>query len=255
MSKKKKILIPVLAIVLISIFFIGYKVVSIVGIFAEGNSEIYNVENVNVIEDSPLEDKNIIYLGSSVTAGAQSRGTSFVEYIAKRDSTNYIKEAVSGTTLVDNGKKSYVQRMLTIDKNYDADIFVCQLSTNDATKKLPLGEVSDSKNLEDFDTSTITGSMEYIIAYADETWRAPVVFYTGTHYDNKNYDEMVARLHELEVKWGIGVIDMWNDEKLNNISDNERKLYMNDGTIHPTKAGYLKWWTPVIEDGLIKYMK
>lgn len=30
-------------------------------------------------------------------------------------------------------------------------------------------------------------------------------------------------------------------------------FYMYD-KIHPTKAGYLKWWTPVIEAFLYKYL-
>ncbi len=70
-----------------------------------------------------------------------------------------------------------------------------------------------------------------------------------------NYNaEMVIRLHEIADKWEIGVIDMYNDQELNDITDEKRDLYMNDGTIHPTKAGYLERWTPVIEAGLIEYL-
>ena len=36
---------------------------------------------------------------------------SFVDYISYRNGCEYVKEAVSGTTLVDNGKTSYIQRM------------------------------------------------------------------------------------------------------------------------------------------------
>ena len=62
---------------------------------------------------------------------------------------------------------------------------------------------------------------------------------------------MVALLPELEQKWGISVIDLWNDEAFNQISDEERNLYMAD-KIHPTQAGYLKWWTPRMEEDLYK---
>ena len=50
-----------------------------------------------------------------------------------------------------------------ISKNEKFDAFACQLSTNDASKEMPIGELSSSENLEDFDTQTVTGAMEYII--------------------------------------------------------------------------------------------
>lgn len=40
----------------------------------------------------------------------------------------------------------------------------------------------------------------------------------------------------------------------NVITPEERKLYMADA-IHPTQAGYLKWWTPKIEEGLSEAMR
>lgn len=250
----KKILLGVLAVVLILAAFIGYKTVDMLGIFAEGNSSQYDLDNVDVIADSPLSGKNIIFLGSSVTDGMQSRGVSFVDYIGKRDNVNFIKEAVSATTLTDTKDNSYVSRLKTIDTNYDADMVVVQLSTNDATQGMPVGEIAEGKDIDSFDTQTITGAIEYIIAYSEQTWDVPVVFYTGTYFDSPEYSAMVDQLHKIADKWNIGVIDMYNDTEMNDITDEERDLYMNDGIIHPTKAGYLEWWTPVIEQGLIEYM-
>jgi len=249
----KKMLKIMLLFVLVLVLGFAGMLVKTLGIFSPGNAKQYNIENVETLNDSPIAGSNIIFLGSSVTAGMQAKNVSFVEYIAKRDSINYIKEAVSGTTLVDEGNKSYIKRMLLIDKNYDADLFVCQLSTNDATKNYLLGEISDSMNLEDFDTSTITGSIEYIIKYAQDTWGVPVVFYTGTYYDSEAYGQMVTRLYEIQEKWGIGIIDLWNDEEMKNVDPELKKLYMNDGAIHPTQAGYLEWWMPKMEQVLYEY--
>ena len=53
--------------------------------------------------------------------------------------------------------------MKKIDKNIKADAFVCQLSTNDATKEMPLGVISDSFNMNDFDTQTVAGAIEYMM--------------------------------------------------------------------------------------------
>ena len=129
------------------------------------------------------------------------------------------------------------------------DLLVCQLSTNDASQGKELGKISDSDDISDYDTKTITGAMEYIIAYAKETWNCPVVFYTGTKYESEAYQSMVTRLLELQEKWGIGVINLWDDEEMNQVSKTDYALYMAD-PIHPTKAGYLKLWTPKIEEGL-----
>ena len=156
--------------------------------------------------------------------------------------------------MVDNGETSYIQRMLSnIDKDAQFDLFICQLSTNDATQQMPLGEISSSKDLESFDTSTITGAMEYIICYAQETWNCPVVFFTGSWYDSAEYDAMVDRLLEVQDKWGIGVLDLWNDAEFNNISEEERELYMYD-EIHPTKAGYRIWWGAEMEKQLLDFL-
>lgn len=252
--KKKKILIIASGILTVATIVGCTQLNKWFGYFKEGNASQYNVEKVKVLANSPLSGKKIIFLGSSVTRGAASMNTSFVDYIGKKDSVNVVKEAVNGTTLVDNGKDSYVQRMLNnLDKSKDIDGFVCQLSTNDASRNLPLGEISDSRNLQDFDTTTITGSMEYIICYARQTWNCPIVFYTGTKYDSEAYDKMVDRLLELQKKWDIGVINMWDDKEMNSIDDVHRKLYMNDD-VHPLKAGYLEWWTPKFEEYLYEYL-
>lgn len=211
----------------------------------------YDPENVEILKNSPLEGKKIIFLGSSVTYGSNSDKVSFVEYIAKRNQAEYVKEAVSGTTLVDENEGSYISRMKKNIPQQDADLFICQLSTNDATKNLPLGKVSESKNMEDFDTSTIAGAMEYIIAYAEDNYKCPVMFYTGTKYDSELYGKMVELTYELQDKWGIGIIDMWNN--LDTDIDNY-DYYMANG-IHPNRAGYLDWWTPFMEQEIENYLK
>lgn len=64
---------------------------------------------------------------------------------------------------------------------------------------------------------------------------------------------MVDRLYELQNKWEIGIIDLWGNDEFNKMDNETRKLYMND-KIHPTKAGYLEWWTPVFEEYLSEYL-
>ncbi len=239
----KKSLKIIISIILVAVIAAGGYLVNMFGVFAEGNSRFYDVDCLVTDSESPLRGKTGIFLGSSVTYGYGSLGVSFVDFLEKTDGINTVKEAVSGTTLVDNGKNSYVARMKTINTDLKAAFFMCQLSTNDATKELPLGEISGSFDIAEFDTSTVTGAAEYIIAYAKQTWNCPVIFYTQAKYDSEAYGKMVDMLLALKEKWGITVIDFWNNEEINSITDDARKLYLVDH-IHPTKAGYIEWWLP-----------
>ena len=264
MSKSKKIIISVISILIFLILwfmFVGYqwsrgpfvkfhdfKIVSYAG-----NAQQYSLDNVSLVNENVLKDKNIIFLGSSVTYGSASKGVSFADYIGKRNGCNIIKEAVSGTTLVDEGINSYISRLNKLNADR-ADLLVCQLSTNDATQKKELGSVSNSMNINDFDTHTIVGAIEYIIAYSKNKWDCPVIFYTNSKYDSENYQAMLDLLLDIQKKWDIGVVDLWNDTDFNNITDEQRKLYMAD-KIHPTQAGYLEWWTPVMEEYIINYLE
>ena len=203
------------------------------------------LSKVKTINNSPLKGKRIAFLGSSITYGYSSSGISFVELISKRNDCSFIKEAVSGTTLVDSDSSSYVSRLKTIDINEKIDIFVVQLSSNDAGQNKILGNVDDNE------PNTICGAINYIINYIREKWHCPVIFYTSPKYENDNYKKMVDALSIIKEKQHIFVIDMYNDKEFNNITPNERALFMAD-SVHPTIEGYLKWWTPYIESFLYK---
>lgn len=204
------------------------------------------------MEASSLFGKKIIFLGSSVTYGSAAKGQSFVELLAKSLGIVPIKEAVSGTTIVDkpsNNLPSYIQRMKALDTSMKVDLFVCQLGTNDAAKNYPLGNIAADSQLSSFDTQTITGAIEYILRYVKNTWDCPTVFYTGTRYDNQAYGAMVKRLYQLQQKWPIGILDLWNDPDMYQVSPYDYARYMAD-PIHPTAIGYAQWWTPKFEEFL-----
>ena len=90
------------------------------------------------------------------------------------------------------------------------------------------------------------------MCYAQETWGCPVSFYTGTKYQSGLYQRMVNELYKVQAKWGIGIIDLWNDEEMNAVSDEDYARYMSD-PIHPNKTGYIEWWMPKFAEHLQKY--
>lgn len=221
-----------------------------------GNAEKYDAMQYPAKENSPLKGKHLIFLGSSVTEGYASLHQSFVDDLEHLDGVIVIKEAVSGTTLVDVDAKgpSYIKRLRTIDQSFPADALICQLSTNDASQGMPLGTVTDERDPEAFDVKTIAGAIEYIIAYAQNTWHCPVLFYSGTRFISDLYQSMTELLPVMQEKWNIGLIDLWNHEEMYEITDEAYKVYMFD-PVHPTRAGYLEWWTPVFEKDLTAFFE
>ena len=186
--------------------------------------------------------RTYIFLGSSVTHGADGR--SMCEYLAQNCDADIIKWAVPGTTLSDQFENSYVARLrAAIGEQESCDHFICQLSTNDAGRCCALGTVSASFDAEDFDVNTVIGAMEYIIASAKARWRCPVSFYTGTYFESAGYAEMVKALLKLSEKWGIGVIDLYNDDRMRDVSEASYRRWMRD-PVHPTWEGYCEWWGP-----------
>lgn len=214
-----------------------------------GNAAQYGVNTTPTVSSSPLKGKQIAFLGSSVTWGFGALGESFVDYLAKKDEIVAIKEAVSGTTLVDKDvyspHDSYVARLHQIDPAAKLDAFVLQLSTNDA--KGTAGSLGQISNTDQYDVHTITGAIEFILHYVHQTCSVPTFVYTNPQYDNQLYGQMVDRLLALQPKWGFKIIDLYHDQTL---PHGGSSLYMAD-KIHPTRAGYQQKWLPIFENNLM----
>lgn len=180
-----------------------------------------------------LRSKRILFLGSSVTYGYSSGGVAFPELLAEAYGCDSVKEAVSGTTLV-AGDRDYIQRLHTMPTE-PADLFVCQLSTNDATKGKPLPDIE--------------AAVRTIIGYIRQTWGCPILFYTSPRYDSEAYQAMVDMLLRVAAEEEVSMLDLWNDEAFNDITPQQRALYMAD-KLHPTLAGYREWWLPAFAQGI-----
>ena len=176
-----------------------------------------------------LNGKTVLFLGSSVTCGSAAGGISFAEIMEERCGIRSIKEAVSGTTLADIDGRSYVSRLKTVDKSTHVDLFICQLSTNDATKQIEPQKIEEA--------------ICFIVEYVRDVFGCPIVFYTGTYYESEAYGQMVQLLYRLQARYGFSILDLYNDEDMRAVSREDYRRYMRD-PIHPTVLGYREWWTP-----------
>lgn len=180
-----------------------------------------------------LKNKTILFLGSSVTYGSAAQGASFVDIIRDTCGANCIKEAVSGTTLADINEKSYVSRLKAVNKSLKPDLFVCQLSTNDASQKIELDKIKNA--------------ICFILEYVKKTFGCPIVFYTGTYFESKEYEKMIELLYELKKEYEFHILNLFYDKDMLSVSVTNYKRYMSD-PIHPTLDGYKEWWTPKFVD-------
>ena len=186
---------------------------------ASGNRVEYSV-SATQSANSKLEDKQIAFLGSSVTYGAGALSESFVDYLRKKDGIYPFKEAVSGTTLAENGDDSYVARLEKLPILENISAFVLQLSTNDAKDDIPLGKISES---DKDDITTSIGATEFILEYVKKTWNCPVLIYSNPSFDYEKYGELVEATKELQKKWKFKFLNMWDDKNCN-YSEKERQL-------------------------------
>lgn len=216
-----------------------------------GNQRQYGVNQVKTIQ-SPLRNKKILFLGSSVTLGFGALGESFVDYLWKKDGVMALKDAENGTTLIDQDQNStgdsYPARFKLDLTEPEFDAFVIQLSTNDATHFCP--KIGQVKKDASFDLKTVTGSLEFMISQAQRKWHCPILIFTNPYFDNPFYGKMVEKAHDLTSKFGTEILDLYHDDDFNE----NRDLYFAD-PIHPTRAGYLKLWLPKFENKLIQILQ
>ncbi|MBP5092153.1 MAG: SGNH/GDSL hydrolase family protein, partial [Bacilli bacterium] len=265
---------------------VNYLIPDVLPTGIAGGDERYAAKNVAQEKNHKLKGKTIYWLGSSVTYGSAAGGESMADYLAAKTGCISKKEAVSGTTLFDDGAtantgaKSYVRRLqnsTVFDERGDAvDAFICQISTNDCTNERldKRGKMSEADNFDrsSFDVATSLGAVEFIISYVSEHFDCPIYFYSGAYFgdgsdkaarQNSNpkgneYAKFVKEVKEIAEKWDaqkgidVGVIDLNGDALFNQAASDEYYAWAMNDPIHPKKAGYLQWWTPYFEAYLSK---
>lgn len=181
-----------------------------------------------------LNGKTVYFLGSSVTYGSAAGGRSFAELLCEKHGCRMIKEAENGTTLADIGERSYPARLEAREVEGPVDLFVCQLSTNDA---------NPARHIRPADTEA---GLRRVLTFVQRRWGCPVLIFTGTRYANPRYADMVRSLHALRAEYGFAVLDLFNDADMLATPFSLVSGYMQD-MVHPLPAGYAEWWLPKFE--------
>ncbi|MBQ6488892.1 MAG: SGNH/GDSL hydrolase family protein [Solobacterium sp.] len=213
-----------------------------------GNDPKYDPQTLQQ-RQTALSGKQILWLGSSFSAGTGSGGTALTDYLKQINDAEIINESLAHSYLSSVTQNSAVKRFRSsLALVSHADYLVIEVSPIDA--EMTHGAVSDSMDRFTFNIKTTTGALEYLIAYARELWDPVIILFTLPYCSDPAYEQLLSRIHQVSDKWNVHLIDMYNDRELENPDPVKRSLYMSDIS-HPTKAGLRDWIVPYMQEKLL----
>lgn len=209
----------------------------------------------------PLKDATGLFAGDSINHGMSSRDEMANTFKGGTGGWAARVERDTGLIATNVGKSGYhftdvksnygpINDLLQTNASKDFDYVVLQGGYNDACKKVPLGVISDSYDLADFDTTTFAGGMERTIyntiKYHGDTAAIGFIVTFKIPKDNGIEKEYYDLAKEICEKWGIDFLDLYNHEKLNADLKYDTKEHTND-FVHPDASGY-ELITPYVID-------
>ena len=206
-------------------------------------------------KDSPLHGRKVLFCGDSISYGHYDipAGYSWAGRIQKQYGTISDNRSCSGWCLSTvRGAGGQIVNQLKSAQNGDYDMIVVQGGVNDAWGTTdgtnivaPVGEMSDSFDVKDFDNSTYAGGLEEFFYYArkffpDATLCYIISFYmpragVGNVEDMEDYYAMGMQICD---KWGVPYLDMYHDDYLNYELLEINTLKCLQDPVHPNALGY-----------------
>ncbi len=223
--------------------------------FAYFEKEDPNAPSKDADPDSPLYGLKALFCGDSISYGHYDvpAGYSWAGRIQKYYGTISDNRSRSGWCLSTvRGAGGQIVNQLKEAKNNDYDLIVVQGGVNDAWGSTdgtniiaPVGKVSDSFELKDFDTSTYAGGLEEFFYHARQYYPDATLAYIISFYMPNagvghvgDMEEYYAVGMEICDKWGVPYLDMYHDDYLNyELLEVGTAKCLTD-PVHPNALGY-----------------
>lgn len=218
------------------------------------------------IESNPLVNKTLCFAGDSIMAATPEGVKGWVGIMTENNpNTNFYNYGHDGYTIAkaeDAWSSRSIQNVLPtiLSEHSDADYIVFQGGVNDywgSSHGITLGEISNGFNPNNFDRTSFSGGMEYIINYIYTNFPKTKVVFIVTHqvYASTFY-QFMDRAKEICKKWSVPYIDLFNEGNINfqisymrdRYSRHDESHPSGDG-LHPNLDGY-EIETPLIENAL-----
>ena len=213
------------------------------------NYHIYVNENCPAIAEpkNPLFGRNVLTVGDSLCAAAKDIAIDGMKGWARRIRDRFgakvTNAGLGGSACSDCRikieKYSYwhqIYRQITRFEG-EYDYILLEGGGNDAWDKAPIGKISESFDPETFDLTTLAGGFEMMIytaikEYGDTAAIGYMNIYKTPHYFKTLFSgEYFAMTKEICKKWGIEVLDIYNEVEFDTVR------YTVDG-IHANADGY-----------------
>ncbi len=192
--------------------------------------------------NNPLAGKSALFLGDSITEAKSDGNIGWGGRIAAENGMTYLN-AGSGGAALSTVKDNRVITKFNETRLNKYDYVIMQGGVNDAVESAPIGEVSYSFEVEDFDTATFAGGLEelfynarkhhanaalgYIINYA-----TPNSEQGGNTRDMSAYFEVAKKVCD---KWNVAYLDLYSGS----VEEDGETLSYSDDILKVNTAEYM----------------
>lgn len=224
------------------------------------------VDDLDVSNLNPLNNKIITFVGDSITAATSSGVKGWSTLIAENNPTATVYNyGVDGATIANDGIDTndiLTQIVNAYTEHSNADYIIIQGGVNDYwSSNIELGSFEENSNFNGetpYNTRTFSGALEWIFNYCLNNFSGKKIGYIVTQKINSgsnNFYQYMDRAKAICKKWSIPYIDLFTEADLNYFVTSQKQNYSlttvvatGDGC-HPNLAGY-QIITPKIENWL-----
>ena len=213
-------------------------------------------------QGNKLENKILFNFGDSIAAGDGNNGKGYAELFATKYNMICYDFAVGGATLGETASNNITTQVTTaLSRGLTPDYILIEGGTNDiASYNVPIGQISNDYNINNFDKTTTIGGLEWIISTLKSNFpNAKMAFVSVHRMSSRGYTEQIerqGRCVEICKKWSIPVIDIFNRGNLNTFLSQYHKFtnptssQPNGDRTHPNQLGYDTFYLPLIYETL-----
>lgn len=181
------------------------------------NLEASYTKSVYINSDIKLEDKDILFVGDDFTRAKNDDYYGFAGRIGFGNYMNWSNAGRSGATVAKTSRK-HIKDQILDNKDNNYDYVILQGGINDMKKNVLLGEVSDSFEVEDFNSSTFAGGLEELIYYTKKYNKdAKIGYIIPYQTPNSDWGENITdRSLQVELikkicdKWEVPYLDLYD---------------------------------------------
>ena len=206
----------------------------------------YSGRPFEVDENSILKGRSVLFLGDSIVSSERDTSLFYcgwAERIGVVNGMDYVNNGKSGATF-STKKTNRIVSNLTTTGRPTFDYIITNGGVNDAWMSAPVGKMSNSFWIEDFDITTFAGALEEFFFYTREIYPSAIVGYictfsmpsaTGGNVATPGAYYDVAK--QICNKWGVHCLDLYtNTEFCKNVLKTDTTTYLADH-VHPNGAG------------------